>query len=179
MSENIDDWQQELSERIRQAFGNMRVKDMAAMANMSEQQMNRILNGDNFSVGFLFKIISALPNISLDWLVLGMGEMYKEQSAVDLSKQLQEMSLLKKQVNDLQSALGIAQLEYYNAVKSKSELEKRMDRMLEKYESTLKINEMLEQQNESLLADKEFVISQVRTLQESIELIKQNNKIQK
>lgn len=82
----------------------LRIKDVTAskfadMLGVQPSNISHIISGRNKpSLDFVVKVVEAFPDISLEWLIFGKGNMYSQMNAIAAEKEIQE---LKQEVEKL------------------------------------------------------------------------------
>ena len=152
------------AERILKAFGEeSNARKISEKTGISIAQLSRILNKENFGIVFLYKIITALPEVSIVWLITGEGNMLKTKEEEEKTKEYINSEKAKLKVSEMKEALVFAQIEIHRVKRENAETQKRMDSRLSKYESIASVNEVLQKNVEDLRNDKAFLMSQLKS----------------
>lgn len=83
----------------------LRIKDVTAskfaeMLGVQPSNISHILSGRNKpSLDFIIKVVEAFPDISLDWLIFGKGNMYSQMNAISAEKEIEQLKLEVEKLN--------------------------------------------------------------------------------
>lgn len=85
----------------------------ATMIGVQPSNISHILSGRNKpSLEFISKVVQAFPDISLDWLILGKGNMYNQIN----SPTIDEISLLKKEIEKINNTKSSQQVDLFSGI---------------------------------------------------------------
>jgi len=91
----------------------LRIKDVTAskfadMIGVQPSNISHIISGRNKpSLDFIIKVVEAFPDISLEWLMFGKGNMYSQMNVISAEKEIEQLKLEVEKLNKVNTQVDL------------------------------------------------------------------------